>query len=556
MDVYGWVLLAAAVVVLAVVAGLFAGAAKKRRLRRELRLVYGLPREQVDDADSLGCISDYWRHLRAHTPFAVDGTTWDDLDMDRVYSRLNHTCSSAGEEVLYAALHAQKVDGKGLDDWERTVGYFADHEEERDAVRFCLARLGKFTANGAADFLYEPKQRTLRFAWLYPVLSAVAALSIVGLVVLHSRGLPLFILIALFNMFFYYKTKVEMDAQLRTVGYLLSVIGCARRLLRLRLPGFPQRLEPLHRQLRPLYGAARSAAFLTSGMSVNDTNFLFEYFKLFFMLDFVLYGRFIRHIEKHRDAYLAAYRLVGGWDAAIAVASFRASMPRYTLPVFAPGPVTARDLVHPLLAKPVPSSVTLTRGALITGSNASGKSTFVKALAVNAILAQTVHTCLAAQFSMPYSFVVTSMAVRDDLAAGESYYIAEIRSLKRVVDGLSAGVHTFCVIDEILKGTNTVERIAASAAILRYLAEQDCLALVATHDIELTEMLARQYDNYHFAEEVTDAGIAFNYLLHKGRATTKNAIKLLHFMGYDAAVTTQAEETAAAFERTGRWPGL
>ncbi|HCW96660.1 MAG TPA: hypothetical protein DHU88_13350 [Pseudomonas sp.] len=139
----------------------------------------------------------------------------------------------------------------------------------------------------------------------------------------------------------------------------------------------------------------------------------------------------------------------------------------------------------------------------MTGSNASGKSTFIKSLAVNSILAQTIHTCAAKEFKLRPSLVITSMAVRDSISEGESYFIKEIKSLKRILNKVQ-NISCTCFIDEILKGTNTIERIAASAAVLKYLHSTDCLCMTASHDIELTCILENEYDNYHFSEHITD----------------------------------------------------
>jgi DNA mismatch repair ATPase MutS len=200
----------------------------------------------------------------------------------------------------------------------------------------------------------------------------------------------------------------------------------------------------------------------------------------------------------------------------------------------------------------VANSVALTRNSLVSGSNASGKSTFIKALAINGILAQTINTCTATTFRTRPALVVTSMATRDDLLAGESYFIAEIRSLKRLIEHARRR-YCLCFIDEILKGTNTVERIAASAAILRHVAGLDSLCLVATHDNELTVLLGSLFENYHFTERIVEGGVSFDYLLRPGPARSRNAIRLLDALGFDEAMVRDAETLVATYERTGRW---
>ena len=110
-----------------------------------------------------------------------------------------------------------------------------------------------------------------------------------------------------------------------------------------------------------------------------------------------------------------------------------------------------------------------------------------------------------------------------------------------------------CFVDEVLRGTNTVERIAASAQILEYMTGKQVICFAATHDIELTHILEDYYDNYHFQEEVRDGDIRFDYILYSGRATSRNAIKLLQIMGYDEKVITRAETAAEYFLKAGEW---
>ena len=186
---------------------------------------------------------------------------------------------------------------------------------------------------------------------------------------------------------------------------------------------------------------------------------------------------------------------------------------------------------------------------LLTGSNASGKSTFLKAAALNAILAQTIHTVCAESYKSSFFRVYSSMALRDSLEQGESYFIVEIKSLKRIFDGAKEeGYPVFCTIDEVLRGTNTAERIGASTELLKALSGMNVLCFAATHDLELTSLLKEEFDNYHFEEMVEGADISFPYLLKEGSAKGRNAIKLLRAMGFDPALVKQAEKLAGGFK--------
>ena len=195
----------------------------------------------------------------------------------------------------------------------------------------------------------------------------------------------------------------------------------------------------------------------------------------------------------------------------------------------------------------------LLKSSFFFGANASGKSTFLKTVAINAILAQTIHTCMAQRYESSFFRIYSSMALRDDLVGQESYYIVEIKALKRILDVLDEEMPVLCFVDEVLRGTNTVERIAASSHILKSLSRDDVICFAATHDIELTHMLETEYDNYHFQEEVKNNDILFDYILYPGRATSRNAIKLLSIMGYDQNIISAAETSAERFLKTGEW---
>ena len=148
----------------------------------------------------------------------------------------------------------------------------------------------------------------------------------------------------------------------------------------------------------------------------------------------------------------------------------------------------------------------------------------------------------------------TPEQLRDDLLAGESYYIVETRSLRRILAALEeGGAPVLCAVDEVLRGTNTVERIAASCEILQALAKGGALCLAATHDVELCDLLADEYTLAHFEEAVTESAMTFDYTLRPGKATSRNAIRLLRLLGFGDALADRANRRADAYLATGRW---
>lgn len=148
------------------------------------------------------------------------------------------------------------------------------------------------------------------------------------------------------------------------------------------------------------------------------------------------------------------------------------------------------------------------------------------------------------KMQMPHTDIVTSMAVQDDIMSGDSYFIKEIKYLKRMLEHLNENCCTICIVDEILRGTNTKERIAASQTIMEYLCEKNCLVMVASHDQELTVLLQNQYDNYRFSEKIGEHDIEFDYKLYPGPSTSQNAIRLLEYLGFPKKIVVEVKKKA------------
>lgn len=540
--------------VLAILVDVFWGIFKKRKLRKSLKENFGKIPVPKYNQNHMESIASYWQQKcnAGFIKFAVDDTTWNDLDMDKIYMRINNTQTSIGDEVLYCILHEQEYNAEKLMKLQNVVEYFDSHEDERLRIQFYLAKLGKEPYSGLIDFLFHPDNKMLKYAIIYPVLSIVTLLSVVAIFFIKTYGILFFCLMTVVNLLIYYKTKFSLDARLNSVNYFSALMAAAKKISKIKM----NEIDQYAAKIKEFYVPLKKVCNLSNAITYKASSELdiLIYIKILFMLDFVMYNAMVSAIIRHNKECIKIYEIIGFLDAAISIASYRKSLSSYTVPQFTDmEKIEMKDIVHPLLTDPVPNTVTIPKSALITGSNASGKSTFVKALAVNAILAQTINTCTASKFCIKPSFIVTSMAVSDNTETGESYYIAEIKSLKRILDGLSKDIRCLCFIDEILKGTNTIERIAASAAILDYLKNKNCLVLVATHDIELTEMIDSAYGNYHFQEHITENGINFDYKIYEDRATTKNAIRLLEFMDYDRQITEKANKLAQEFEENRVW---
>ena len=480
-------------------------------------------------------------------PGDVDEVTWNDLSMDDIFTRINQCDTSAGEEILYYWLHRGQLADEEYMKLERRIEA-AGREKERLEIERELMKMGK--GRGAyfiPVYMNSLEEYGMRSPWLYQVLQILFFAAVAAVLIFHNRTTALVFWTVFFvNLVLYGILKMRYEVEFQMIGTAVGMLRHGKNLLKkgqvaALYPELKENLEKLEKVTRriSLLQGMQAGSFMGDAQGI-----LLDYLLGITMWQVVTYNKVIRSLSRNEETYMAVYRAIGELDMAISIASYRHSVPWYCIPEFSSEKkIEMEALYHPLLEHPVENSLSLERGCIITGSNASGKSTFIKAAALSAILGQTIHTCTARQMRMPKLQVITSMAVKDDLAAGESYFIREIRYLKRILDSLTEERIIFCAIDEILRGTNTGERIRASSAILKYLSRKNCIALVASHDKELTEILADEYENYHFSEEIGEEDIYFSYKIQKGPATSQNGIKWLEFAEFPDVIIKNAKET-------------
>lgn len=524
----------------------------EKKLRARLDAQFGKPAEPRDFEED---VSALWRARQKYENPAhcIDDTTWNDLEMDKLYRKINACQTSVGEEWLYALLREPCFERAPLERREALMALLEANPALRLDLQVCLAKMGKAPGNGLSAFCYDISSRKIKHPWLYNTMAALPPLCAAVLALNAGVGAALTAAALIANGVAYYRAKKRLDAEMESVRYFASLLWCARK-----TPKLLGDAHPVARDVREGFAPFKSLGGRLSGMTrerLSELDAIVEYFRILTLQDIRSYNRVTALMERHQGALRQMHRGIGELDAMIAVLSYRASLPYYCRPAFiSENRVTTEDICHPLLQEPVPNSAKLRRSCLVSGSNASGKSTFIKAVALCGLLAQTINTCTARRYETRFALVMTSMAVRDDIEAGESYFITEIKSLRRILQKIPK-VFCVCFIDEILRGTNTTERIAASAAVLERLSAQNCLCVVATHDIELTRLLTDRCDNFHFCEQMDARGIRFDYTIRPGPSRTRNAILLLDHLGFDKSVTDAARALVARFERTQRWDG-
>ncbi|MCU0443727.1 MAG: hypothetical protein MUE85_02340 [Microscillaceae bacterium] len=232
---------------------------------------------------------------------------------------------------------------------------------------------------------------------------------------------------------------------------------------------------------------------------------------------------------------------IGEVDALASLANLAYNHPEYTYPEVSPSEfkLLAQGLGHPLLNpqarvdNPV-NFYGLGQLKVITGANMAGKSTYLRTVGVNLILAMTGAVVCAQSFDFQPIPIYTSMRTKDSLQANESFFYAELKRLKGLIDTLSQGQIIFIILDEILKGTNSADQHTGSKALIEQLVKLQGVGLIATHDLSLGE-LANQYpqniENQCFEIEIENDELRFDYKLRQGLNQHLNATFLMKKMG-------------------------
>ena len=486
-------------------------------------------------------------------PFYVDDTTWNDLNLESLYRQINTCRSTSGEQYLYYMLRRPMrentyVRQRGL------IHLFGKDENNRIRLQLLLNGIGNYRHIDLTS-VFHPAETSSFWLVLYCSMGLLFLMSVLA-AFLFGRALVMIpIILLIVNPLFHEVRRTRCEHEIHRVNYCVSLALALRKIQKWKIRELDAYLRDAYEHLSPLKAVLRSGPVM-SGLNSDPAQAAMINI---FLLDLISFEILKKRLAKYHNHFLSIHEAIGRMDASIAIASYRAGLDRWCAPEIEYSSdqptLQAEGIVHPMLKEPVPNDLAMGKSLLITGSNASGKSTYLRSSVLCALMAETLCTCTCDKYRGSFFRIYTSIALSDDLMAGESYYIAEIRSLKRILDAQKQSGFILCALDEVLKGTNTIERISASVEILKSLDKPGTLCLIATHDAELCSLIGEKYQLAHFEETVSDAGIDFDYKLKKGPAETRNAIHLLKLMGFDPSIVDAAHKRADHYVKTGKWMG-
>ena len=460
----------------------------------------------------------------------IDDKTWSDLNMDTLFHKINFNFTAIGEMRLYATLRGMfKVNQTSL------INMFKENKVFRLNVSYILSKIGKNVYPLFPNQMLPTKRNILlMFCPLLPFIGFAF------IFLIPSKGILICLTFMILNAILSFKLKKSYDQDLKSIFYTANVIKQSQALSKI------ESTPAISVDFTHFKASRRFSGLLARVESQDMASSIIMFIKLVFMIDYVLFHLIQRSYFKYQEEVMACYDYISILDNHYSIAMYQHTLTHYCNPKINHNMngLQMKSIIHPLLDEEnaIANTIDISNHILLTGSNASGKSTFMKAVALNLILAQSIQTATAHSFIYQPGYVMTSMANADDVLSGDSYFMSELKSIRRLFNTHQCN-KIYCFIDEIFKGTNTTERIAASESVLSYLDNQKAYQVIAaTHDVELSTLLENTYNNYHFNESIQENSIFFDYKIKPGKANTRNAIELLRITQFPIDIYQRAQQ--------------
>ena len=525
---------------------------RQKKIRERFTESYG---KVKDDSFNFELIERYFRN-KDHTGVlqAVSDKTCKDLDFNELFMFADRTVSKVGQQFLYNTLRTIPFSGDKSDSRETLIEKIGADSGLRLKVQLLLNSLSRDNAFYISSIFQDEHLKKPKWFFIIPLLSFATFLSLLMLPFTPQFIFPLLGLFMI-NFVIHFWNKRNLNEYAGSITQLLNLNKTAKDLLKLDLftavdRELPDSIKVIDKVRN------RMSFFKLEAKLESDAEILFwamlEITKSLFLLEPLLLFGVLEQLDTKRKEIERVFCFVGYVDSLISITSLRKGLDVYCLPEISNELKILRTngIYHPLIPDCVSNSITVDgKSILLTGSNMSGKTSFIRTIGLNSITALTINTCFATQFSLPRLKIFSAIRISDDLMNDRSYYFEEVLTIKEMIENSHDKVSVLFLLDEIFKGTNTVERISAGKAVLSYLNSGGNLVFVSTHDIELADMLDDTYELYHFSEQVENKTVDFDFRLKTGKLKNRNAIRILEINDYPAEIINEAIEISGELDK-------
>ena len=476
--------------------------------------------------------------------YNIDEQTAYDINIDDLLKEISICSSTPGEQMLYYLLRTPKLNAESLEKRNKIIEKFLEDKDLRGNIQQIFSDLGR-QRKGEIFNLFNTN--TVIKKWKVILFNLIALSSLILLILflfIGSNYTLKFIGIFAIYMLISMRASAEIENELSSLQYLGDFVRAAKEISKIEDETLEEYIEEITKRVIPISKIDNKTKYIYTS---SELDIFTETLNGFFLTKIRSYYSIINIVKSNRQNLIELYALIGKLEAYISIASYRCRVSNYCIPQFLDNKdktLIVKNAVHPLLEDGVPNSITLkNKGVILTGSNMAGKSTFMRTLATNILLSQSFSMSLCDEYSSSFFRIISSLSLSDDVLSGTSYYLEECNSVLRILNSLDDEVPAFCIIDEIFKGTNPIERIAASKEILKYIINKNAISIVATHDLELAENCSDKYLRYYFCEDIDEnEGLTFDFKLKSGICNTGNALKLLDFLGYPKEIIINSQK--------------
>ena len=511
--------------------------------------------ELKGDSSEIRDISVYF-DLFQNDAYSIADAQCIDLNIADLFDYSNRCLTPVGEMLLYHKLrHLSKSDTTARN--EETIARIEADSDFRGKIEEALSGLadkgGGFTP-GLLNMSIE-LSKWHRYFKFFP-LFYITIVVVLWLFVSAWAALAGCLIILACNTFIHYWNKNYVETYIRPLIQLKKIRAASVKLAKIDTYNSLAEIEESISEMDDL--SKKVSVFGLNRLLESELMIVvlaaIEIVKTLFLVEPIVTNTILTKIG---NVNLHAKRLIdylGEWDVLYSVSSLRVWMDRnsldWSVPLFSEsnGCVRAEEMYHPLIADCVPNSITIDNSVIITGSNMSGKSSFLKTIGVNIVASYAINTCFAKQMELLNCNLYTVLAVSDDINDAKSYYFSEVQRVKSIIDkcnDIPQNGTNIVLIDEIFKGTNTIERLSIANAVIKYFAKlKNTFVVVSTHDIEMARSFEGILSAYHFSEKIEQAELRFNYKLIPGIEYTRNAISILRSCGYPQEIIDSAELSA------------
>ena len=518
---------------------------RKKRIKEKLLSEFGNLKPDLFDFEN---IESYFRKKDNSRAFqTLSDKTCDDLDFRELFMFIDRTNSRVGQQYLYNKLRNIPANSTENGRNEKFLEEFTNNIDFRISVQHQLNKLNDKEVYHIASLFQDEIIKPPKWYFIVPLLSFANVLSFV-----MAFSNPVFFLVILgisvINIVIHLWNKNNLFNYFSSIPQLSRLNGVAQELFK---NDILKEINPnLMKSANVINKVSNRMSFFNLEVEIQTDQrmffwFVFELVKIVFLIEPLFLFGTLKRIDTKRKEIEDVFLFVGEIDSIISVASLRKGLNSFCIPkiIDEQKKLSVQEAYHPLIENCVKNNLKVKeKSILLTGSNMSGKTSFIRTIAINVITGLTINTCFADHFSMPRVRVFSAIRISDDLMNDRSYYFEEVMTIKEMINKSKDGNINLFLLDEIFKGTNTVERISAGKAVLSSLNEENNIVFVSTHDIELADLLKDEYDLYHFSEIVDHKTVDFDYKLKEGKLKNRNAIRILQINDYPESIINEAIE--------------